>query len=462
MNADLLLLSAPLQAGGLPGGVCPSLSTLTLGTHLRGVGASVEVFDPSVDVPNPAHLDGIADAVLARNPRVIGITALSPVEGRFGAALSARLKARRPDVPVVLGGIWAMARAKPLLERCPTVDAVVVGPGERAAVALAAHGLSRPQDVPGLIWRRPGGGYHEVPPDQHVPVSAPLAMDLMAHPELYDIFCWTTSRGCPFDCGFCTERLGSPQFSDDRISKVCADLGAIAQLQGRWYLWICDPLFGANRARLGDTCDALASAGANFLAESRVDVLHPDDVPKMAAAGCNLIYFGLESAHHPSLITLGKIDARPARFRRYTEGALALVEACLQNDILPVLGVLNPVPGDTPEALAETLAFCRRLAGIAPRLGTTLAPYFHAFPLRLDPGAPYEAELERFAAEGVSWSVPRDTLFEGRVLLRASASVGPEEGEAFRAALRGLNPTSPLVLQRLLRSFPRPYVEMDA
>lgn len=458
-SPELLLTSAPLQSGGLPGGVCPSLSTLTLGTYLRGHGVAVEVFDPSVEVTDPASLDGIAEAIVARQPRLVGITALSPVEGRFGAALSVRLKARRPDLPVVMGGIWAMARARPLLERCPSVDAVVVGPGERSALALARHGLSRPQEVPGLVWRG-AAGFEEVPPDRETPPSAPLAMDLLARPQRYDIFCWTTSRGCPYDCDFCTERLGSPVFCDDHMDKVRADLQAIGAARGRWYLWICDPLFGANRKRLVATCEALRETGAKFLAESRVDVLHPEDIPRMADAGCNLIYFGLESASHRSLISLGKLDARPARFRRYREGAIALVDACLRHDILPVMGVLNPVPGDVHADLAETLAFCGELASL--RRNGELGPYFHAFPLRLDPGAPFESRLDDLAGRGVEWSTPPDPLFGDRFLVRASRTVGPEEGERFRAAIRGLNPTSPTVTRRLLRSFPRPYVETDA
>ncbi len=462
MSSDLLLLSAPLQSGKLPGGICPSLSTLTLGTFLQQKGVAVEVFDPSVQVADPSALDAIAEAVLARAPATIGITALSPVEGRFGAALSKRLKARRPDVPVVMGGIWAMARPEQLLTRCPTVDAVVVGPGERSTLALAEHGLSRPWDVPGLVWRRPDGGFDSVAPDHEAPPGAPLALDLLAQPEAYDIFCWLTSRGCPFDCGFCTERLGSPTFVDDPPAKICADLASLQRVASKCYLWVCDPLFGANRRRLAEICDSMEPTGLKFLAESRVDVLDPADVPRMAAAGCNLIYFGLESASHPSLVALGKLDARPARFKRYIEGAFALVEACLENDILPVMGVLNPVPGDTPAELAETLEVCRRLAALGSKPGRELAPYFHAFALRLDPGAPFERDLDRFAAAGAIWSTPPDMLFSDRFLVRASASIGPDEGEGFRASIKALNPTSPRVLQRLFRSFPRPYVETDA
>lgn len=459
VRPDLTLVSAPLQAGALPGGLCPSLSTLTLGTHLRAAGAAARVFDPSVEGDAPADLEATAERILSERPRGVGLTALSPIEARYGAALARAVKRRAPEVPVVMGGIWATARPEALLTRCSAVDAVIVGAGEQAVQMLAARGLDRPGDVPGLVVRD-GRGFAHTPPERATPAPAALDLSLLRAPERYDIFCWLTSRGCPFDCDFCTERLGSPTFRDDPLEKVRADAALIAAQAGRWYLWLCDPLFGAHRERLQAVCEALSGAGARFLAESRVDVLSPDDVPTMAAAGCNLIYFGMESATGSSLQTLGKLDARPSRLRRYLDGARALVAACLENDVLPVLGVLNPVPGDTPAELAETLAFCRELAALGRGRADGMGPFFHAFPLRLDPGAPYESRLDALAEMGAAWSTPADPLFGDRYLVRASATVGPEEGEAFRQAIRALNPTAPAVTQRLLRSFPRPYVDI--
>lgn len=166
-----------------------------------------------------------------------------------------------------------------------------------------------------------------------------------------------------------------------------------------------------------------------------------------------------------TLVALDKIVDRPERHRRYVEGARALTEACLRHDVLPVFGVLNPVPGDGPEDLAETLELLDGLSTLAARLGPAahgIAPCFHAFPLRFDPGAPYEQHSAELAAAGVRWSEPPDPLFGDRYLTHASARIGPDAAEAFRAAVRARNSASPLVQQRLWRSFPRPYVEFDA
>ena len=465
---DLLLMSTPLASRALPGGVCPSLSAVTVASYARSMGVDVSILDPSVDLPDgglddpDALLDVVVEAVAAEAPRVVGLCALSSVEGRFAVAFARRFKQRHPRTPVVVGGIWASASAEALLERAPEVDAVVTGPGELAAVALASSGLDAPESVPGLVWRAAGELRRSAP--GAMPHAAPV-LDLGAllrHPSRYDIFCWMTSRGCPFSCSFCTERLTSPDHVRNDVVRVAGDVLAMERLGHPWYLWVCDPLFGADHHHLEAVCGQLEYSGLEFLVESRVDVLRPADIPTLRRAGCNLVYLGLESGSESSLRTLGKIGSGSGRYRRYVEGAEAVVAACLQNDVLPVLGVLDPVPGATPEALAETLALLERLAGIPKWMGAMandLAPCFHAFPLRIDPGSEYAAQEARLRALGVEFREPEDPLFGDRFIGRASPTVDEASADAFRRQVRALNVPDPHVQQRLWRSFPRPYVE---
>ena len=465
-SAGLLLVSAPLAARDLPGGICPSLSALTLGSWVRSHGGSVRVLDPSVDVPpaSPTELLGrVAQAVIAEAPAVVGVTCMSSHEGRFGVGLARAIKAVAPGLPVVLGGTWASPWAEEILARADAVDAVAVGPGEAVALGLARAGLSDLDRLPGLVWR---DGESVVANAPAAVCRSPVSMDLglVARPERYDIFCWTTSRGCPYRCAFCTETLSSPEHLLDPPDKLAGDAAALAPWADRWYLWICDPLFGVSRSHVAAVCDQVAGRGFEFLVESRVDVLHPDDVPRLAAAGCNLVYFGMESAARPSLLELDKIGGSEATYARYLDGARAVVEACLREDVLPVLGVVNPAPGDTPAELAATLDFLQELAALPGRLGGACrAPgvCFHAFPLRFDRGAPYDGQEARLLRLGTTFSEPPDPLFGDRTLAGASPTVDVAAAEAFREAVRALNPSAPAAIARLLRSYPRGYVEFE-
>ncbi len=464
--SELLLLSTPLAKRQLPGGVCPSLSNITIGSYLRAQGVGVEVLDPSVDLPDAALddpaglLDRIVDEVERRSPQVVGVSCLSTQEGRFGVAIAQRLRARG-DTPVVLGGIWSTAAAQEVVERFPAVTGVVRGPGELATLALVERGPFLPEEIPGYTWMD-ARGVRSNPEAPLVHDAPPIDLSLLAHPEAYDIFCWLTSRGCPFHCAFCTEKITSPGFSTHALDKVSCDLDSLGEVGPHWYLWVCDPLFGVPRERVAKLCDRMAGTPHEFLAESRVDVLDPADIPRMREAGCNMVYFGLEAVTRRGLRELDKIGHQEGQFRRYLEGAEAVVAACLQNDVLPVLGVLHPVPGDTPDDLAEALSFLERLAALPAKLGISpLAPCFHAFPLRFDRGAPYDLQTARLAGMGVTTTPVAEPLFEDRYLVDASPSIDGAAAEAFRTSVRALNSGDPAVTGRLLRSFPRPYVHFE-
>jgi hypothetical protein len=463
---DLLLLSTPLAKRELPGGVCPSLSNITLASYLRAQGVSVDVFDPSVDLDDATLddaaglLDRIVEEIERRDPKIVGVSCLSTQEGRFGVAVAQRLR-KRGDRPVVLGGIWATATAEDIVARFPEVTGVIRGPGELAALAMIREGVDHPERIPGWTWLDADGAVQRN--KEAIQVANPPAIDasLMAHPEAYDIFPWLSSRGCPFHCAFCTEKITSPDFALHPDAKVDCDLTALTEVGPNWYLWICDPLFGLPDDRVNWLCARLEKTPHEWLAESRVDVLKPSDIPKMRAAGCNMIYFGLEAVTEPALRELDKIGSGPNRLKRYLDGATAVVTACLENDVLPVLGVLQPVPGDTPEHLAEALVFLKSLAALPAQVGVDLAPCFHAFPLRFDRGSPYESQEARLTALGVTFTPTDDPLFGDRYLHDASAKTSAEAAEAFRVEVRALNSSAPHIMQRLMRSFPRPYVQFE-
>ena len=462
---DLVLVSTPLGSDETHRGLCPSLSTLTLGSYLVRQGAAVRVFDPSVEVETAgmaaaAVLDEVAHRCVAMQPRFLGLSCMSPVEGKFGAALARRVKALIPSLPVIMGGLWAASYANQILRRLPDVDAVVEGAGEHTAEALLRASHGRQPDfgaAPGIAWR---GGRTAPAPPFGVELSVPLDLKLLLHPERYDIMVYLSSRGCPFRCNFCSEPLMFPHYIDEPLEKVRSDIDALAAVGKPYYFWMCDPIFGFSPRRVDEICQLMGEKGFQFLVESRVDVLKPAMVAEVARAGCRVIYFGLESGACRSLIELDKCRDR-SHFERYRDNARALVEACANHGIVPMLGVMNPVPGDTPEDLTETLDFLHELVAISSRINPELGLFILPLRCRLDMGTPFQTRWAELAARGVTRECDEEAIFDDMFVVRASPSVGPEEGEAFRRAAGQLWTPIPRAMEILSRSWPRPYLEMD-
>ncbi|MBM4302422.1 MAG: radical SAM protein [Deltaproteobacteria bacterium] len=145
---------------------------------------------------------GISEAAfqerLARVPTPAAILVTSLMTYWYpGVAAAIRLARERfPDVPVILGGVYATL--------CPGhaqthsgADRVVAGPGEAAIVGIL-------EEITGFP-----------PPGPRIPdceALAPLpypALDLLDHPSFIPLL---TSRGCPLDCHYCASRQLQPTY----------------------------------------------------------------------------------------------------------------------------------------------------------------------------------------------------------------------------------------------------------
>lgn len=481
-RSQILLVNTPLKSAGAPGRLYPSLANLTLGSYLARKGCEVALLDPTVDLDSPDGpapsdpmkvLENSAKKVVQSEPEVLGITTMGHTEGSFAIALARAVRSRAPNLPIVLGGSWATGYAPLILERYPFVDGIALGAGEHATSAALDAGIGRCDradigrlltEIPGWASRDRHGGFLKTNagPRLSTEDSPPLDLTLLGRPEMYDTMVYLTSRGCPFGCAFCTEPFMFDGQLHEAIDKVAVDLRAFDEVLGADYLWLCDPLFGASRQRLDVLLPHLEASNLSFLYESRVDTLDPAEIPRIRSAGGDLVYLGLEAASESTLLRMNKVPSAKSA-HRYLARAREVIEACAESDVVPVVGVLNPIPGDRAADLDETLRFLGELNELAEagakRAGTDIRPFFYAFPYRVDLGTEAARNLAGEARPaGCSTNVREDELFVEREVLQASPTVDPAAAAAFREAVRESNRGGNAVMGRVFRSMPRPFL----
>ena len=66
--------------------------------------------------------------------------------------MAARLKSAAPDIPIILGGVFASMNAEHILKDCPHADCIGVGEGE-ALLPDYLDNIDNPGSVAGLVWR---------------------------------------------------------------------------------------------------------------------------------------------------------------------------------------------------------------------------------------------------------------------------------------------------------------------
>lgn len=184
-----------------------------------------------------------------------------------------------------------------------------------------------------------------------------------------------TSRGCPFGCHYCPYPVGqglpwryrSPQNVVDEIQHLVQDLGIE-------YIIFRDPMFSLRQDRVVEICNEIQRRKLVFRwkCETRPDCLTEDTIRAMAAAGCDGINFGVESAEIAIQKNVGR---KPIS----GEKVMAMTALCRKHGIKTFCFFIIGLPGDTVHTVLETIGFAVRLGAnwvqfnsATPMIGTKL------------------------------------------------------------------------------------------
>jgi radical SAM superfamily enzyme YgiQ (UPF0313 family) len=160
-----------------------------------------------------------------------------------------------------------------------------------------------------------------------------------------------TSRGCPFNCGFCYNfrqryRYRTPEDVVDELARI--------RERGIRDVEIADDTFTGHRARALAIFDLILSEklDISFRIKSRVDVFTEELAARARKAGVYLVAFGTESGSQRMLDAMHKKTTVEMNAR-----AIALTR---KYRMLSHTSWIIGYPGETPESVGETLDFIRK------------------------------------------------------------------------------------------------------
>ncbi len=338
----------------------PSLGLLTLGAYLREQGVGVRLVDLTFERDSRA----VIAAVEEFRPHLVGVHTKTLTAER-AMELAAAVRGQGPVT--VAGGPDAATRPEVYLAR--GFDVVVPGEGEPTLVDLARRIAERRPFVgtPGTIARGPDGAVRGP--------SRPFLRDLDVLPlpawELVDmeryLGAWErstgerraavlTSRGCPFDCSWCSKPTFGRTFRQQSPERVLAELRALKERYRVSYVRFCDDVFGISRPWLERLLRGMIDErlGLRFECLARVDLLKPDLLQSMRAAGLERVYVGVESGSQKMLDLMN----RGTKLHQVERTAAALRDAGVRQFWFLMLGY----PGETEEDLEATFQLFRRFS----------------------------------------------------------------------------------------------------
>lgn len=274
----------------------PSLGLPILGAILRNMGLNVKIFCENLASINWREI---------ANADLVGISVFTNLAPR-AYEIAAKVRQITTKAKIVMGGPHVTFLPEEALGA--GADFVVRHEGEETLPMLVKYlqgkGSKTTEELPGLSWWNKGEIVHNA--------GKPLVQDLDRNPlpdfsliegaEKINFIPIQTSRGCPYDCEFCsvTQMFGHKirYRSPESIVKELNNT-----LPGK-HIFIVDDNFSANSKRTLALLEAMRKAGIKrpWSTQERVEIAWKKDILKlMRETNCIRLYQGIESFNPESL-----------------------------------------------------------------------------------------------------------------------------------------------------------------
>jgi anaerobic magnesium-protoporphyrin IX monomethyl ester cyclase len=163
-----------------------------------------------------------------------------------------------------------------------------------------------------------------------------------------------TTRGCPFSCEFCSNAVFGVSYRERSPENVIDEIEEALSF-GYDRIHFADDVFTLNNRRMLRLCDEILARRLEFQWEclGRVDSIDRHTAEAMKKAGCDRIFFGIESGDDSILRLMNKnITAKKAGV-----AVEAARSAGLKTGAFFILGY----PGDTDDSVLKTIKFALAL-----------------------------------------------------------------------------------------------------
>ncbi|UYZ40017.1 MAG: B12-binding domain-containing radical SAM protein [Candidatus Methanospirare jalkutatii] len=370
---QILLLSPPTISAvkAVVGTTGPPLGLAYLASMVRDE-HDVRIVDSLAEDYNYGDVKRI---IKKYDPDVVGITSTtSMIPDAYAIAKIA--KRYNENVKIVMGGPHVTFLPERTFQECPYIDFIVRGEGEhtfRELIDALERGRD-PSNILGLSIKR--DKVKNNPP-------RPLIKDIDTIPmPSYDLLPMEkyqaggvrfgtvmTSRGCPFNCAFCSSSLQfGKRWRGHSDSRVIEELKHLHEKYRIREIEFLDDTFTLNMRRAIRIAKRIREEGLDisWSASSRVDTFTEEVAEAMKKSGCHTIYFGIESGSRKTLNFIGK-GITP-------EQSISAVKKARRHKLRALGSFVIGFPKETKEDIKKTIKFSKKV-GVDFAQFTIATPY---------------------------------------------------------------------------------------
>lgn len=283
---------------------------------------------------------------LVKDYDVVGITSLT-ANSLVAIELADAIKHIYPQKFLLCGGPHPTLFSEQMIEH---FDCVVRGEGEKTIVEVVKDRTK------GIVTGERTINLDDLPfPARHkLPLTKyPMRNEFLKAKRVFNV---NTSRGCPFNCSFCSVKIiwgrEYRAFSPSRVAQEIMYLMTEYDATG---IYFREDNFTYDRKRVEEICSKIKHFDLEWLCESRVEHLDEPLVKTMYDAGCRGMWFGVESGSERVLKLMHKGINK--------ERAIETFKLCKKYGIKTGASFIVGLPFETKGDLYDTLNFAHRLDG---------------------------------------------------------------------------------------------------
>jgi len=345
----------------------PCLSLMALSAYLKQIGYCVEVV-------HDRHTDNEL-RLLLQDCTMVGFSVYTGTGLMRTVKMAKRIRHLAPDIPLTWGGYHPTLEPRQVLDS-PYADFVVRGEGEfTLEELLKCLQEGKPEgalaQIKGLSFRKKNGEVVNNP----ARISGNINEFPMLDYDLYDNYFrkktavqYMTSRGCPFDCRFCSStafnHLHGARFRQLSLARIFQDIDILIKRYNPKMIEFLDDNFLSSVMMIKGFIEGYRQRDYQFtwMARSRCDLfagLDDSVIKELRDIGLLKVDFGVESGSQRILDFLRK--------RLQLPDVMTTINKMARNGLWAFCTFINGVPGETLEEVYASIRLRNEIKRVSPR-----------------------------------------------------------------------------------------------
>jgi radical SAM superfamily enzyme YgiQ (UPF0313 family) len=324
-TVKVILIDPPeFSQTGQAGKTQPNIGLAYLNAVLKEMGIESRILDAI-----GLGYDDIDKIIADYKPDVVGLTAKT-FHIVSAAEIAKRAKSMDKNILTIIGGAHLTALPVRTLKEFKQFDMGIIGEGEETIKEIMHNlkSIRKPatlKEIKGIVYRDgPDIRITEHRPPLEDVDSVPYpnwkGIDFSKYIKKYSgrfrgeflLFPVCFSRGCPFNCSFCFNF--NRRWKNRKPEKVVDEMEYFHKEHGAMLFEIIDSTSTIRKDVFMDFCNELIKRGLHkkitWYCETRVDRVDLELLKKMRSAGCEYVFYGIESGDPGILKRMNKKTTR--------------------------------------------------------------------------------------------------------------------------------------------------------